>query len=161
MGRVVAPHGVRGAMKVQPHSADPAALLDHPQWWLRRRGEWTTYQMLAGYRQSGVLIAELAGVTSREAAAALRGAEIGVPREGLPALGENEHYQADLIGMEVVNRNGERLGTVSGFVDGGAHPIARVTDAGGVERLIPWVAAYVDRVDAEAGRIDVDWPADY
>jgi 16S rRNA processing protein RimM len=117
--------------------------------------------MLAGYRQSGVLIAELAGVTSREAAAALRGAEIGVPRERLPALGENEHYQADLIGMEVVNRNGERLGTLSGFVDGGAHPIASVTDAGGVERLIPWVAGYVDRVDAEAGRIDVDWPADY
>jgi 16S rRNA processing protein RimM len=165
MGRIAAPHGVRGAIKVQPHSADPAALLIHPQWWLRMRttrgGDWMPYRVLDGRRQAGLLVAVLEGVASREAAAALRGADVGVPRECLPALAENEHYQADLVGMAVVNRSGELLGNVTGFAESGAHPILRVTADGGALRLIPWIAQYIERVDVDARRIDVDWPTDY
>jgi ribosomal 30S subunit maturation factor RimM len=63
--------------------------------------------------------------------------------------------------MAVVNRAGKRLGDVVGFIDTGAHPIVRVAEAGAPERLIPWVPRYVDRVDAQARRIDVDWAEDY
>ena len=164
MGRIAAPHGVRGAIKVQPHSADPSALLAHPQWWVRphvARGDWVPYRVLEGRPQAGLLVATLEGVASREAAGALRGADVGLPRDWLPALADDEHYQADLVGMAVVNRSGERLGKVSGFAESGAHPIVRVTADDGAQRLIPWVAQYVDRVDVEARRIDVDWPADY
>jgi 16S rRNA processing protein RimM len=104
-------------------------------------------------------VAQLEGVASREAAGALRGAEIGVPRESLPPLAQNEHYQADLVGLVVVNREGVALGALRDFVESGAHPIARVIDGNGVERLIPWVPQHVDRVDVAAHRIDVDWPA--
>ena len=79
----------------------------------------------------------------------------------LPALAEDEYYQADLVGMTVVNRDGEVLGAVVDFVESGAHPIVRVAGQDGGERLIPWVAQYIDRVDVAARRIDVDWPADY
>jgi len=164
MGRIAAPHGVRGAIKVQPHSADPAALLAHPQWWVRprtARGEWVPHRVLEGRPLAGLLVATLEGVASREAAGALRGADVGVPREWLPPLADDEHYQADLVGMAVVNRNGELLGKVSGFAESGAHPILQVTADDAAQRLIPWVAQYVDRVDVEARRIDVDWPADY
>ena len=165
MGRIAAPHGVRGAMRVQPHSADPAALLAHSQWWLRpraARGEWVPYRVLEARRQAAGLVAVLEAIASREAAAALRGADVGVPRAWLPALADNEHYQADLIGMAVVNRSGELLGKVTEFVESGAHPILRVAAGDdGAERLIPWVAQYIDRVDVAAQRIDVDWPADY
>lgn len=164
MGRIAAPHGVRGAVRVQPHSADPAALLAHRQWWLRpraQRGGWVPHRVLEAREQAGGLVAMLEAIASREAAGALRGADVGVPRASLPSLAEDEHYQSDLVGMAVVNRSGELLGEVSGFVESGAHPIVRVARGDGAERLIPWVAQYVDRVDAAAKRIDVDWPADY
>jgi 16S rRNA processing protein RimM len=161
MGRVGAPHGVRGAFRVRPECADPASLLDHREWLLRARdGAWTGHRVRDVRPQGDALVAQLEGVESREAAGALRGAEIGVPRESLPPLAEDEHYQADLVGLAVVNREGVALGTLSDFVESGAHPIARVIDGNGVERLIPWVPQHVDQVDVAARRIDVDWPAD-
>jgi 16S rRNA processing protein RimM len=161
MGRIGAPHGVRGAVKVKAQSADPASLLDYDEWWVRTHvgGTWTPYRVLAGRERSGMLVAELSGVASREAAGALRGADVGVPRASLPALGVDEHYQADLIGMAVVNRNGETLGVVTEFTESGAHPILRIAGGAGRERLIPWVPQFIDGVDAAARRIDVDWPA--
>ena len=79
----------------------------------------------------------------------------------LPALEEDEYYQADLVGMAVVNRDGCLLGTVADFVESGAHPIVRVVQQEGSERLIPWIEQYVDAVDVAQRRIDVDWPVDF
>jgi len=162
MGRVAAPHGVRGAIKVQAQSASPASLLDHPHWWIRAnpQGAWTSYRVISARLHATTLVAEVDGIMSREAALALRGAEVGVPRAELPALAAGEYYRSDLVGMAVVNRGGEELGRVAAFVESGAHPILRVVHAGG-ERLIPWVPQYVEGVDIDARRIDVDWPADY
>ena len=76
MGRVAAPHGVRGAVKVRPESADPAALSEYAQWWLRSKaGAWTPYRVREVREHSGMLVAQLAEVESREQAALLRGAE--------------------------------------------------------------------------------------
>jgi 16S rRNA processing protein RimM len=160
---VAAPHGVRGLLKVKPLSADPASLLGFPQWWLRARdaGDWAPHRVRTVRLQAGLLVAQLDGIGTRDAAGALRGAEVGVPRESLPALAEHEHYQSELVGSTGVNRSGEVLGTVVDFIDSGAHPIMRVARADGLERLIPWVAQYVDHVAREARRIEVDWPADY
>ncbi|HTL74799.1 MAG TPA: ribosome maturation factor RimM [Casimicrobiaceae bacterium] len=161
MGRVGAPHGVHGAFRVRPVSADPASLLAHTEWLLRgRTGTWTAHRVRGVREQGDGLVAQLDGIESRDAAGALRGAEIGVPRESLPAPAKDEYYQADLIGMAVVNREGVPLGALADFVDSGAHPIARVRADGGVERLIPWVPLYIDGVDMDGRRIDVDWPAD-
>jgi 16S rRNA processing protein RimM len=162
MGRIGAPHGVRGAFKVRPESADPAALLEYAEWRLRRRGSdgWVSHRVQDVRMQGEWLIAEVAGVASRDAAGALRGAEVGVPREWLPALAEDEHYQADLVGMTVVNRDGIALGALQDFVESGAHPIARVIADDGTERLIPWVPQYIDGVDVSERRIDVDWSTD-
>jgi len=103
---------------------------------------------------------ELGGIATRDDAGSLRGASIGVPHEELPALRDGEHYQADLVGLTVVNRAGEVLGSVVDFVASGAHPIVRVKGEHG-ERLIPWIDQYIDRVDVVARRVDVDWPLDY
>jgi 16S rRNA processing protein RimM len=159
MGRVAAPHGVRGALKIRPLSAAPDALLAYDTWWLRmREGDFAPYRVRGARAQGDALVAELAGVESREAAFSLRGAEVAIPREALPEPGEDEYYQGDLVGMRVMNREGVELGVLEDFVESGAHPIARVVDHAGVERLIPWVDAYVDGVDVAERRIDVEWP---
>ncbi len=166
MGRVLAPFGVRGWVKVRPLSAAPDALLSFATWWVRpvRDSTWREVRRVAGRLHAGVLVAELAGIETREAALALKGCDIGVPRSSLPAARAGEIYWADLVGMTVVNREGVTLGEVSGVTEHGAHPLLRVARAAaspGGERLIPYVPAIVDRVDPAARRIDVDWGEDY
>jgi 16S rRNA processing protein RimM len=99
----------------------------------------------------------------------LRGARIFVPRSSFPSTTDDEYYWVDLIGADVVNRQGDALGRVSALIDTGPHSVLCVrrpdaaTDAadGQAERLIPFVSAYVDTVDTAARRIVVDWSLDY
>jgi 16S rRNA processing protein RimM len=169
MGRVIAPYGVKGWVKIHAYTEDRATLLDYLAWWIRPRagnaavsGAWREYAVEASREHGAALIAQLAGVGNREDAAALKGADIGVPRATLPPVAENEIYYTDLVGLAVVNRQGVRLGVVDKVQDFGAHPVLCIVDAaGGGERMIPFVGAYVDRVDVAAGTIDVDWQPDY
>jgi len=162
MGRIVAAHGVRGGIKVEPESEVPDALLAHETWQIRpaRAATWREIRMTSARMHSGAVLAELAGVATRDEALTLRGAEVGVPRSALPRPKKHEIYWVDLEGLEVRNRDGALLGTVAEVVTHGAHPLLRVVRAAesrGPERLIPYVPAIVDRVDLEGKRIDVDW----
>jgi 16S rRNA processing protein RimM len=165
LGEVVGSYGVRGWLKVRPFTELPEALLGHATWWLRARdGDWHEYQRPDGRLHSGALVVALSGVETREAALAMKGALVGVPRSALPAAGDDEYYWDDLTGLAVRNRAGVLLGEVSGMTQHGAHPLLRVArppGALGPERLIPFVPAIVDRIDVGAGRIDVDWGEDF
>ena len=167
MGRVLAPYGVKGWVKVHPYTESKATLLDYAAWWIRPRAgsamvAWKEYRVEASREHGASLVAQLAGIGDRETAALLKGADVGVPRSTLPAKEENELYYSDLVGLAVVNREGARLGVVAKVQDFGAHPVLCVTDeVTAQERMIPFVAVYVDGVDVAAGRIDVDWQLDY
>ena len=169
MGRVLAPHGVRGWIKVKPVSEVPEALLDYATWWVRRARDatWREARKTSGRMHSGVLLVALSGVATREDALALRGAEVGVPRALLPRAAKGEIYWTDLEGLAVVNREGVALGVVAEVLAHCAHPLLRVVRPAGLdgsagrERLIPYVPAIVDRVDVKARRIDVDWGEDF
>jgi 16S rRNA processing protein RimM len=119
---------------------------------------------IASVRASGDgLIASSPGVPDRTAAEALRGARIFIARSQFPKPAEDEFYWADLIGLDVVNRESLALGSVVGLIDTGPHSVLRIQPAGidGEEVLIPFVSAYVDSVDVAARRIVVDWGLDY
>ncbi len=163
MGEIVAAYGVRGWVKVKPFTEQPRTLADCPTWWVRRQhGDWHAVAVREAREHSGSLIAELDGIGSRESAMQWRGALVGVPREALPPIADGEIYQADLVGLDVVNRAGTRLGRVTAVQNFGAHPVLAVERAeGGGQRLIPFVPAHVDGVDLAARRIDVDWQTDY
>jgi 16S rRNA processing protein RimM len=163
MGRIAAPYGVKGWIKVLPLTAETETLLGHREWWLRRRGsdKWEPHALEEGRRHGATLLAQIAGPADREAAALLSGADVGVPRTALPPVAENEFYWADLVGLAVVNRQDVALGRVEAVQDFGAHPVLRVAADDGTKRLIPFVPAYVDSVDIAAGRIAVDWQPDY
>jgi 16S rRNA processing protein RimM len=164
MGQILAPHGVRGAVKVRPLSEAPAALLAHETWWLRpaHGSTWREVRRKAGQLHSGALLVEFAGIDSRDLALALRGSDVGVPRATLPAAPKGQIYWTDLVGLAVLNREGVTLGEVCGVTEHGAHPLLRVArPAPGPERLIPYVPAIIDRVDLAEGRIEVDWADDF
>ena len=164
LGRVLGPFGVQGWIKVAPFTEAPAALLEYDVWWLgsSATGQWQQATPVAGRVHADTMVATLAEVGDREAAAALKGRDIAVPRTALPAPAADEIYWNDLVGLLVVNREGVVLGRVQGVTAHAAHPLLQVREEGGTrERLIPYVPALIDAVDMEARRIDVDWGADY
>jgi len=160
MGRVTAPWGVKGAVKVQPWSAERGNLCKFPEWWVGKAGELRRISVAEGREHGEFLVARFEGCEDPDQAAAYRGSEIAIRREDLPKPAEHEFYQADVIGLEVVNGEGKLLGRVSGFLENGGNEVMRIGHEGG-ERLVPLAAAVVRKVDLDAGRIEVDWGADW
>lgn len=170
LGRVSAPYGIQGWVKVHVFGDDPLALAEMPQWWLGRdpdsSEDWQAVALRHCREQGDGLVASLEGVADRRDAEALKGAYVAAPREALPAPAQDEFYWADLIGLEVVNEQGDRLGAVSSLVAAGAHDVLVVRDGQdsaqvGRERLLPFVAKVVRHVDVAGGMIRVDWGSDW
>ena len=174
VARVLDAWGVKGWIRVQPYAKDPQALFSSRRWFLRPREEQSgrpvreaaaplpTLLRIAEAREHGDdVIAAVRDVDDRTAAEALRGARIFVPRSSFPTAGSDEFYWVDLIGAQVFNRDGVRLGEVIGLLDNGAQSVLQVRDAEAPERLIPFVAAFIDQVDLPGRRILVDWGLDY
>jgi len=159
MGRVAAPYAVRGWIKIQAFTENLDNLLDYPVWRLGKAGKWQAYEVLEAKVHSQSLIAQLDGIIDRNAAEAITGMDIAVLREELPPAEANEYYWDDLVGLQVVNTSGEPLGKVTGLLETGAHDVLKVV--GEREYLIPFVEAIVREVDADAGRIVVDWGTDW
>lgn len=159
MGRIAAPFGVKGWVKVQPYSDDPGALGDFGSWRVGRGEAQTHYPVEAVQDHGNALVAKLAGVDDRDAAYALRGLEVSVARGDLPPPEENAFYWSDLIGLTVINREGAELGKVAGLMETGAHDVLVVQ--GRRERLIPFVAAFIGAVDLAKRTIEADWGEDW
>jgi len=166
LGRVSAPFGVQGWVKVHAFGRDPQVLAAMPKWWLGCNPDssngWQAVKLQHSREQGGALVVRLEGVADRAAAVALKGMYIGALREELPGPAEDEFYWGDLIGLEVVNEQGEPLGTVSRLIESGAHDVLVVRDEqAGNERLLPFVAKVIRRVDVAGGLVQVDWGADW
>ncbi|HEX5488695.1 MAG TPA: ribosome maturation factor RimM [Rhodanobacteraceae bacterium] len=162
LGRIVGVHGVHGAVKLESFTEPRLAIFNYKPWLLEREsGQFEEVAEAHGHAQGKGMVATLAGVGDRDAAAAWIGARIWIPRDALPEPEAGEYYQTDLEGLQVLNTAGELLGTVSHLFDNGAHDVLMVRDAAGRERLVPYVAdRYVKSVDLDAGRIVVDWDKD-
>ena len=171
VGRIADAWGIKGWFKILPHSASPEALFSSKRWYLQptERGVKTfTGTALLRVREakehSGAVVASAHEVDERSAAEALKGARIFVPRSSFPTASQDEYYWVDLIGLAVVNREGLALGTVRELLSTGLQTVLVLefeVDGKSQERLIPFVAAYVDAVDLAARRVTVDWQADY
>jgi 16S rRNA processing protein RimM len=159
MGRVRAPHGIKGWVKIQPFTQDTEGLLDYAEWWVGREGQWQSRRVEEAAVHGATVIARLEGCNDREAAASLKGAEVAVPRSELPAAGTDEYYWDDLIGAEVVNQAGQRLGAVESLLETGANPVLVLKAER--ERLIPFIAGVIVQVDVAGRRVVVDWELDY
>lgn len=181
VGRVLDAWGVKGWLKVLAHSSAPDALFSSKTWWLQppeakfRPG----FNAFAGTvsvdivevkMHSDSIVAKFGGVDDRTPAEALRGARIFLPRSAFPTASSDEYYWVDLIGLTVVNREGVALGAVRDLMSTGPQSVLCVeyaveasegVNASVSERMIPFVAVYVDKVDLEAKCITVDWQPDY
>ena len=166
MGRISAPFGVKGWVKVQPLVAGGAAnLKQYPTWFVEEAGgSWRQTRVEASEVHGDHVSAKLEGCSDRDAAALLKGKVIAVPREAFPAAKAGEYYWADLIGLKVVNKAGQQFGAVAAMMETGANDVMVVRLGEGIEaeeRLIPFLASVIQVVDVAGGVIEVDWELDY
>lgn len=170
VGRIADAWGVKGWFKVFPHSAQPEALFSSRRWFLMPPGGGAQVFRLPvreAREHADCVVATSPEVPDRTAAEALKGARVFVPRSSFPTPGDDEYYWVDLIGLEVRNREGVVLGTVRELLATGpqttlvleAEPPAGETKP--VERMVPFVSAFVDKVDLQGKLITVDWQPDY
>lgn len=168
VGYVSGAYGLNGWVRIKPYSSDADALLHAKTWWLDKP-DFHDVEMRQAKFHSGDVVAQLMGVAGRDAAEALKGAAVQISRSYFPPLSDDEFYWVDLIGLEVVNLQGEHLGLVQDMMDNGAHPILRVAQSplpglegkAQQEMLIPFVDHFVKTVDQKAKKITVDWGRDY
>lgn len=164
VGHVIDAWRLDGSVKVAPYSGDADALLGVKEWWFDLKGAVRSFDVLGAKVHGDSVTARLVGIVDRTAAEGLKGARISVSRRRFPVTDDDEYYWVDLIGCAVVDTAGESLGTVANLMDNGAHQIFVVrdeVDGKPLERLIPFVDAYVKSVDTTARRIVAEWGRDY
>ena len=179
VGRVLGAWGIKGGIRVQPFSKDPEALLSAKRWFIRppeglgaKLGVLSfppSLRVTHSKVHGDSVVATAQQLPDRNAAEAMQGARIFISRSNFPSAGDGEVYWIDLIGLAVVNRQGEALGTVIDLIDTGAHSVLRLRRPDAVEgasleaseRLIPFVAAFIDDVSLAERRITVDWGLDF
>jgi 16S rRNA processing protein RimM len=155
MGRVAGSYGVRGWIKVAPGVGALEVIAEVKEWWIGDKA----YRVAEARVHGATVVGKLEGIESRDQARALKGGSVSVEREALPEVEEGHYYLADLLGLEVVNEQGERLGTVKHWTSNGAQDVMELEAER--PRFIPWVSAIVKQVDLDARRIVVEWGADW
>ena len=157
LGRVGAPFGVQGWVRVDSFTDPPESIASHGSLGIGSRGE---RRAVVEWKRvgRGQIALRLEGMTNPEDARQLTGEQVWVGRDELRELPPREYYRDDLVGLEAVNREGVSLGVVDGFIDLPAHPV--VVLRGERERLVPLVGERLIKVDLEAGRVVLDWHPD-
>ena len=180
VARVMGAWGVKGGIKLKAFSSDPQALFSSKRWFVEpgerkgavaptaaaaaaRRALPRLLRVLVAREQGDLIVATAQELTDRDAAEAMTGARIFVSRASFPTPDDDEFYWVDLIGLAVHNREGLVLGTVHTLLETGPHCVLCVKPAHAEadDVMIPFVDAYVDRVDREARVIHVDWDPAY
>ena len=189
VGRIADAWGIKGWFKVLPHSASPEALFSSKRWYLlpsdRNVGGTKSptaksaapavggavkpvlLKIKEAKDHADTVVACSLDVADRNQAEALKGARIFVPRSSFPTAGIDEYYWVDLLGLDVVNREGVAMGQVKDLMSTGPQTVLVLSQASDeadkppIERMIPFVAAFVDNVDLPGRKITVDWQLDY
>jgi 16S rRNA processing protein RimM len=187
VGRLAGAYGIKGWIRVVSFTDPVDNLKIYRPWSVRRRDGWRRVDVQEIRPHGRGFVVKLAGVETRDESERMAGADVGVPRSSLPPAGPDAYYWSDLIGLDVFDRTGRRLGQVVRLMETGAHDVLVVADTAAsadtqvsadieasddtaasvqarapedAEILIPFVGAVVGDVDLDAGRLVVDWAVD-
>jgi 16S rRNA processing protein RimM len=150
IGRILAPHALRGEVKVQPLTARAEHFAAGRTVWI----EDASLEVEAVRRQRAFVFLKLSGVDSIEAAEKLRGRILSLPEAELEPLSEDEYYAYEIVGLEVYDRDGAHLGKVTGLFPTGSNDVYVVRGPLG-EILLPAIDDVILEVDVPGGKMVV------
>lgn len=158
VARVAGAFGVKGEVRISAFTEDPKTLLAHKA--LLKADGSPGLTLLSGRAQKDNLIARVEGIETPEAADALRGLQLFIPRDALPEPEEDEFYLTDLIGLAAVSPTGEALGRIKAVRDFGAGDILEIQPPAGQTWWVAFTRDAVPTVDIAGGKVVVDRPAE-
>lgn len=156
LGEFGAAQGLKGEVRIRSFTADAAAIAGYGP----LEDEAGNPVEIASVRVTPkALIARVKGVSTREAAEALTGTRLYLPRTRLPAREEEEWYHADLIGLEALDSEGKLLGAIVAIHNFGAGDLLEMKPlSGGATVLVPFTRDTVPEIDVEGGRLILNLP---
>jgi 16S rRNA processing protein RimM len=155
VARIGAAHGIKGEVRVKPLTEDPTAVATYGP---LETDDGRRFEIEALREAGTMLVVRFKGVADRNAAEALTGLALSVPRERLPETGDDEFYHADLIGLAAATVDGAPLGTVVAVQNFGAGDLLEIAPPAGKTILLPFTAAVVPEIDVAGGRVIVAPP---
>lgn len=150
-------HGVRGLVRLRSFTEDPEAIASYEP--LTDAEGATTFKLALKSAAKDFYIAELKGVSSREQAEELRGTKLYVTRDLLPKTGKREYYEADLVGLAVLDRQGKDHGQIVAVHNYGGGPMLEIGASRKNGFMLPFNDAFVPEVDVKSGRVVIDPPS--
>jgi len=160
MGKVLVPYGVNGWVKVYSFTEKLESFLTYKKLFLSKdQRNWLEIKVKEIKVHGKTIIAKFSEIADRTQADNYRNYLIGVPKDCLPQLNEDEYYWNDLIGFEVLNLQNFSFGLVDTYIETGANDVIVVK--GDRERLIPYTSMTVLKVDTIKDKIIVDWDEDF
>jgi 16S rRNA processing protein RimM len=158
MGVFGAPQGVRGEIRVKSLTGEPGAISAYGPLTNKGRTRSFAFESLRPLKDD-MLVARLAGVSTRDAAEALKGVEIFARRDQLPPPREDEFYYDDLVGLDAVDAEGAPLGRVVSLMNHGAGDVLEIAPVGGGETLLlPFTKGVARHIDFDDRQIIIELP---
>ena len=163
VGKIAGVFGIKGWMKVFSFTEPRKNILSYSPLYISLKGEWVEAKVSGGRVQGKGIVISLTDVTDPDQVLPLIGSELAITKDQLKPTENDDFYWTDLTGLEVINLQQEKLGTVEGLLETGAHDVLVVKDKQNkTQRLVPFVMGdIVDKVDLMEGFIQVDWELDY
>ena len=156
VGRIAGAQGIQGWVRITSYTEEPRNVAAYGPV-SDDKGE-RMFELEIMRMAKAQVVARIPGVTDRNAAEALRGVHLFVPRAALPAPDPDEFYFDDLTGLNVETTDGASIGVVVSVQDFGTGPLLEVGETRGATILVPFTRAIVPVVDLAAGRIEIDPP---
>ena len=156
MGVVIGAHGIKGALRVLSYAADPSDIARYGP--LADESGQRKFSLVIVGKARGAVLAEIEGIADRDAAAALKGTKLYLPRSALPPPAEGEFYWDDLVGLRAELTGGTALGEVVAVHDYGGGPSLEVRRETGAPVIVPFTNSVVPMVDLGAGKLVIDPP---
>ncbi|HHF7373565.1 ribosome maturation factor RimM [Legionella bozemanae] len=154
------PHGVKGFVTVHSFTEPRDNVLKYADWHAFINNKWQPIKLLRAEAQNKAIIVQIEGYPEREHVAHLTNIEIAVQQEQLEKLEPGEYYWHQLIGMNVINQQGELFGKVIEIIPTGANDVLVVE--GSKRHLIPYLPSkFILDIDTKQQIITVDWDMDF
>jgi len=160
VGKISGVFGVKGWIKVFSFTDPRENIFNYSPWLLKKGSDCKTVKLVDGKLQGKTVVAQLDGFTDRDQAQALLGWDVLITQDQLPETGAGEFYWSELIGLEVENLQGIRLGVIDSLLETGANDVLIIQ--GDRERAIPFIQGQtVIEINLNLGRMIVDWDSEF
>ena len=157
IGVITGAHGIRGTVRIKSFTEHPTDVTRYGL--LENETGRSHFHPRSLGMHKGCVLAAFEGVSDRNAAEALKGTKLYVPREALPETAEDEFYYSDLVGLRALSVDGVDLGQVKGVFDFGGGDVIEIVGSQG-SRLYPFTRQVVPTVDITEGRLVIDPPVE-